>query len=140
MPSWNAGQGAVTTLRALKDLGVKLAIDDFGTGYSSLAYLRRFPIDTLKIDQSFMRDIPHDTGAMEIAATIIAMARNLRLQVLAEGWKNRSSLPSCNVMTATPTRGFSTAGRSPPSHLRPCSAPSTTMYNCPDSAVDLQLT
>ncbi len=79
------GEGAVTTLRALKDLGVKLAIDDFGTGYSSLAYLRRFPIDTLKIDQSFMRDIPHDTGAMEIAATIIAMARNLRLQVVAEG-------------------------------------------------------
>jgi diguanylate cyclase (GGDEF)-like protein/PAS domain S-box-containing protein len=79
------GQGAVTTLRALKDLGVKLAIDDFGTGYSSLAYLRDFPIDTLKIDQSFMHDIPHDTGAMEIAATIIAMARNLHLQVLAEG-------------------------------------------------------
>ena len=79
------GQGVVAALRALKDLGVKLAIDDFGTGYSSLAYLRRFPIDTLKIDQSFMHDIPHDTGAMEIAATIIAMARNLHLQVLAEG-------------------------------------------------------
>ena len=79
------GQGAVITLQAVKDLGLKLAIDDFGTGYSSLAYLRRFPIDTLKIDQSFMRDIPRDTGAMEIAVTIIAMAHNLRMQVLAEG-------------------------------------------------------
>jgi EAL domain-containing protein (putative c-di-GMP-specific phosphodiesterase class I) len=79
------GENAVTTLRTLKDLGLQLAIDDFGTGYSSLAYLRRFPIDTLKIDQSFMRGIPRDTGAMEIAATIIAMARNLHMQVLAEG-------------------------------------------------------
>ena len=79
------GQGAAITLQAVKDLGLKLAIDDFGTGYSSLAYLRRFPIDTLKIDQSFMRDIPRDTGAMEIAVTIIAMAHNLRMQVLAEG-------------------------------------------------------
>ena len=79
------GKSAVTALQALKDLGLRLAIDDFGTGYSSLAYLRRFPIDTLKIDQSFMRDIPRDTGAMEIAVTIIAMAHNLRMQVLAEG-------------------------------------------------------
>jgi len=86
------GEAAVTTLRALKDLGLRLAIDDFGTGYSSLAYLRRFPIDTLKIDQSFMRDIPHDTCAMEIAATIIAMAHNLHLQVLAEGVETREQL------------------------------------------------
>lgn len=79
------GDSAVATLTALKELGVRLAIDDFGTGYSSLAYLRRFPIDVLKIDQSFMRGIPHENGAMEIAVTIIAMARNLHMQVLAEG-------------------------------------------------------
>jgi diguanylate cyclase (GGDEF)-like protein/PAS domain S-box-containing protein len=79
------GEQAIHTLTALKALGVKLAIDDFGTGYSSLAYLRRFPIDVLKIDQSFMRDVPADRGAMEIAVTIIAMARNLHLRVLAEG-------------------------------------------------------
>ncbi|TCJ11666.1 EAL domain-containing protein [Parasulfuritortus cantonensis] len=78
-------EAARSTLLALKSLGIKLAIDDFGTGYSSLAYLRRFPINVLKIDQSFMRDIPNDVGASEIAATIIAMARNLNLKVLAEG-------------------------------------------------------
>lgn len=72
-------------LRALKDLGVTLAIDDFGTGYSSLAYLKRFPIDVLKIDREFVRDLPHDPGDMEIAAAIVAMARTLRMRVVAEG-------------------------------------------------------
>ncbi|MFA5083096.1 MAG: EAL domain-containing protein, partial [Hydrogenophilaceae bacterium] len=83
---------AVATLRALKELGIKISIDDFGTGYSSLAYLKRFPIDKLKIDQSFMRDIPQDQSDMAIAATIIAMSRNLHMKVLAEGVETAAQL------------------------------------------------
>lgn len=79
------GEQAAGLLNAIKALGVGLAIDDFGTGYSSLAYLKRFPIDELKIDQSFVRDIPADSNDAEIAATIIAMAHNLKLKVVAEG-------------------------------------------------------
>ncbi|MEY6431514.1 EAL domain-containing protein [Thioalkalicoccus limnaeus] len=79
------GDEAERLLLALKDLGLNLSIDDFGTGYSSLAYLKRFPIDKLKIDRSFIKDIPDDRSSVQLAATIIAMAQNLGLHVLAEG-------------------------------------------------------
>src|SRR5512135_918072 len=75
----------VTTLKRLKAMGVAVSIDDFGTGYSSLSYLRRFPIDTLKIDASFVRDIAKDSDDAAITKTIISMAHNLKLKVVAEG-------------------------------------------------------
>jgi diguanylate cyclase (GGDEF)-like protein len=85
-------QQATAILTQLRELGVRVAIDDFGTGYSSLAYLKGFPLDVLKIDKSFVNDIPLHQDDMEIAATIIAMAHTLRLQVLAEGVENQPQL------------------------------------------------
>jgi len=78
-------QMAIDVMRRLRDLGCRISIDDFGTGYSSLAYLKRFPINCLKIDRSFVEDIPHDPHGSEIATAIIAMAHKLHLTVVAEG-------------------------------------------------------
>jgi diguanylate cyclase (GGDEF)-like protein/PAS domain S-box-containing protein len=78
-------ENSVRTLYDLKKLGIRISLDDFGTGHSSLSYLKRFPIDTLKIDQSFVRDITHDPDTAAIVTAIIAMAHSLRLKVIAEG-------------------------------------------------------
>jgi EAL domain-containing protein (putative c-di-GMP-specific phosphodiesterase class I) len=82
-------ESTVQTLRRLKDVGVRISIDDFGTGYSSLGYLRRFPIDILKIDRSFVRDAHRDGEGAAIIRTIVALARSLKLVVLAEGVETR---------------------------------------------------
>jgi diguanylate cyclase (GGDEF)-like protein/PAS domain S-box-containing protein len=76
---------AVGMLQQMKDLGIRLAIDDFGTGYSSLSYLHRFPLDTLKIDRSFISGESEGINSIEIARTVMPLARNLRLDVVAEG-------------------------------------------------------
>jgi diguanylate cyclase (GGDEF)-like protein/PAS domain S-box-containing protein len=79
----------VVTLRQLKDLGIRITIDDFGTGYSSLSYLKKFPIDTIKIDQAFVRDVTTDANDAAIVRAAIVMAHELKLNVIAEGVETR---------------------------------------------------
>ena len=83
---------ALQVLNRLRELGVHLAIDDFGTGYSSLAHLKRFPLDLLKIDQGFIRDIPHSADDMAISSSVIALGHAMGLKVLAEGVETREQL------------------------------------------------
>jgi EAL domain-containing protein (putative c-di-GMP-specific phosphodiesterase class I) len=82
-------EATLAVLRGLKALGVRIAIDDFGTGYSSLSYLTTFPIDTLKVDRSFVHTIGHARGSEEVAAAVIALAVSLEIGVIAEGVENQ---------------------------------------------------
>jgi diguanylate cyclase (GGDEF)-like protein len=85
-------ENAVGTFNQLKEMGFSLSIDDFGTGYSSLAYLKRFPIDTIKIDRAFVKDLDTESEQAAIAIAIIAMAHGLKLRVLAEGVETQPQL------------------------------------------------
>jgi EAL domain-containing protein (putative c-di-GMP-specific phosphodiesterase class I) len=76
---------ALSTLEAVADMGIDIAVDDFGTGHSSLSYLKDFPIHYLKVDRSFVMGLPDDQDALAIVRAIVAMAKNLKLKVIAEG-------------------------------------------------------
>ncbi|MBE2260183.1 MAG: EAL domain-containing protein [Candidatus Accumulibacter sp.] len=99
-------ESSASVLDALKTMGIRLAIDDFGTGYSSLGYLKRFPIGTLKIDQSFVRDIATGADDATIVSTVIGMARNLRQRVIAEGVETREQLAFLQTQRCDEGQGF----------------------------------
>ncbi|NTU80350.1 MAG: bifunctional diguanylate cyclase/phosphodiesterase, partial [Chloroflexales bacterium] len=97
---------AIATLQVLREQGVRLAIDDFGTGYSSLSYLQRFALNKLKIDRSFIKELPNKARDASIAATIIAMAHNLGLEVLAEGVESAEQLAWLRAHRCDAAQGY----------------------------------
>src|SRR5208283_2625616 len=101
-----SGDNRQDTMARLRDLGIKIAIDDFGTGYSSLSYLKNWRVDALKIDRSFVRDLVTDSSDSAIVSAIIAIARHLQIQVIAEGIEGYQQAEILRKLGCTVGQGF----------------------------------
>jgi len=112
-------QRSVEIMKRLRDVGIRFSLDDFGTGYSSLGYLKRFPIDTLKIDQSFIRDIMNKPDDATIVKTVIAMAHNLSLDVCAEGTETKEQLEFLGRNSCDRVQGYYYSRPVPPEDFEP---------------------
>ncbi len=110
-------ENAIDMMKELKRLGVQISMDDFGTGYSSLSHLKRFPFDKLKMDISFVREMTFDPGSAAIAKTIIAMAHNLNLRVIAEGVETEGQLSSLRAQGCDEMQGFYFSRPLPPDEI-----------------------
>jgi len=108
---------SLEVLRALRALGVELAVDDFGTGYSSLAYLKRFPVNVLKIDRSFIDGLGEDPDDTAIVSAIISLAEALKLQVTAEGVETERQLEELRRLGCRRVQGYLLAMPEPPSRV-----------------------
>jgi EAL domain-containing protein (putative c-di-GMP-specific phosphodiesterase class I) len=102
----NNPEHIISILAKIKSMGVRLAIDDFGTGYSSLAQIQHFPIDTLKVDRSFIRNIPKDAEDMAITEAIIAMGKTLSVTVVAEGVETEEQMNFLKEHSCDEMQGF----------------------------------
>jgi diguanylate cyclase (GGDEF)-like protein/PAS domain S-box-containing protein len=109
---------SIEVMRRLKEMRIQIAIDDFGSGYSSLSYLKRFPIDRLKIDQSFVREAPTDPTDAAIIMAIVALAQNLRLKVIAEGVETDEQLRLLRLLRCDEFQGFLFSKPAPPEELK----------------------
>jgi diguanylate cyclase (GGDEF)-like protein len=112
------GEASATTLRAIRDLGVRLVLDDFGTGYSSLSYLRRLPLDAIKIDRSFVDGIDADGSNLPIVQAVIALAHGLGIEVVAEGIETVGQSARLRELVCDRGQGFYYARPQPPEELR----------------------
>jgi EAL domain-containing protein (putative c-di-GMP-specific phosphodiesterase class I) len=101
-------------LEELKRVGVSISLDDFGTGFSSLSYLKRFPVDVIKIDQSFVRDIALDPDDALLVSTIISIAQNLQLGVIAEGVETEEQRAFLSANGCPEFQGFLVSAAVPP--------------------------
>ncbi len=99
-------ESVLQTVRQLKELGIKLSIDDFGTGYSSLSYLKRFAVDKLKIDKSFIMDLVHDHENAAIVRAVVQMAGSLNLTTIAEGVESTEVLDALSAYGCDEVQGY----------------------------------